>query len=315
MENVIETIKQAKSVAVMAHISEDPDAIGSCLAMAHVLEMMGKNAVCYFSEAIDKTFDFLHPNYKVYPTGQEILHDLCIVLDCGDLDRLGERTELFTKAERTVNIDHHYTNPGFADANYIDADASSTGEMLWRLFQKMHVPIDVDTARYLYLAIAADTGSFQYSNVSPETMRVAADLLEQPIDHARIAKALFGTESLCMMRLKADIMGHIQSFYDGKLALVTVEEKQLQKYGVEERTTGSLVNIPRRVEGTQIAVCLKEKDGKVKLSMRSGGEVNVAEIAAQFSGGGHKMAAGGILDCSLKEAVDRVVKACRAYIG
>lgn len=310
MEKILEKLKMSQRAAVLAHVSEDPDALGSCFAMTEALRQLGNDAVCYLSEKPEEALAFIGGDYKVYNgDASDIDCDLCVCLDCGDRERLGSRIDIFRKIGASVNIDHHYTNECFADENYIDGAASATGEILYELFEKMDVEITDKIARFLYIAIAADTGSFKYSNVSPKTMRVAADLLEHDFDHAEASRLLFDTEPLAMMKMRGAIMGNIHSYCDGRLNIICVDEKMFTRYGVEEGR-GDLVDIPRRVENTEIAVCLKRHKDRIKISFRSNGNVNVADIAAQFGGGGHAAAAGATTDGAFAAAEKTVVKYC-----
>lgn len=313
MDAVIEAIRQSKRAAVIAHISEDPDALGSCFAMTAALRGMGNEAVCYLSEKPEQGLGFIGGDYTVYHENAFPGHDLCICLDCGDRERLGSRIRLFREAGCSVNIDHHYTNDLFADFNYVDGKAAATGEILYQLFRKMNIVLTDEIARYLYIAIAADTGCFKYSNVSPDTLRITADLLEYDIHHADITRLLFDTESIAVMKLKGALMSNIHSYCDGKVNIICVDEKMFTRYGVDEGR-GDLVNIPRRVENTEVAVCVKRHKDKVKISFRSNGRINVAEIAEQFGGGGHAMAAGATAEGALAEIEKKVAALCAEAI-
>ncbi len=315
MDNIIEKLKNSKHAAVMAHISEDPDALGSCFAMCCALRALGNEPVCYLSDKPDEGLGFIGNDFVVYDGTNAVEHDLCVCLDSGDLKRLDTRVDIFNKCPVTLNIDHHYTNDRYADYNYVESTAAATGEILYKLFKTMDIEITEEIARYLYIAISADTGGFKYSNVSPQTMRIAADLIECGIDHAELARLLFDTESISRMRLKGDLMSNIHTYCDGKLNVVCVDEKLLEKYGIEDGG-GSLVEIPRRAEGTEIAVCIKYRKGKMKISLRSNGRMNVALIAEQFGGGGHIMASGATIDTDdIAEAERIMVNACEKAIA
>lgn len=311
MQAVIDKIIKAKSVAVFPHVNEDPDAIGSCFAFAKVLRKMGKKATIYVSGKVEARLAFMGTDYVMYHEGIEHDHDLCACLDCGDIDRITERKALFEQIGNSVNIDHHLTNTRFADANYVDGNASATSEILFELFGKMGVEIDDDIAKDLYTAVCSDTGCFKYSNVTPKTMRTAADLLEYNFDHAEIARLLFDCESLAATKLKAEVTEGIKSYADGKISLVTLDEKLGEKYGICKEDIPNLVEIPRRIEGTEIAVCIKHVKDGFRINLRSNGKADVAKVATEFGGGGHVKAAGATLHLSaLKEAEKAVVAAC-----
>lgn len=312
LQAIIKAFQNAASIAVIAHVNEDPDALGSCYAAAAALRSMGKEAVCYVSGAPEKRLSFLGEDYRVYFPENISAHDLCLCLDCGDLQRLGDRKVLFDQADITVNIDHHYTNQGFAQLNWVDGGAAATAEMLAVLFQKMEISWTPEIAKFLFAAILSDTGCFKYSNVRPQTLRIAADLLEYEFDHAEVARLLFDTYTLPLLGLKGELMENVHSYADGRIQMVAVNPELFKRHGVAEGEASNLVDIPRCIEGTEIAVCLKQKEnGEIRVSLRSNGNANVAEIAAQFGGGGHARAAGGtILSDSLEEAEKQLLQAC-----
>ena len=312
MDKVIELIKNAKRCAIIPHVKADGDAIGSCLAMRSLLRKMGKYAVIYAEEPVEKRLEFLNDDIAVVYDGEAIDCDTCIVLDCGDMGRVSKREPIFSSALHTINIDHHRTNTFFAEANYVEADACATGEILFKLFKEMGQTLDAEISRYLYAAICSDSGCFAYSNVSPYTFRIAAELIEYDINHAEIARQLFDCEDINSEKMKAELTGKIQSYYDGRLRIVSVGEKDTAKYGIKPEDIQDLVNLPRRLRGTEIAAAIKQSDGKIRVSLRSNGDADVAAVAEIFGGGGHTKAAGCTMTVdSLKEAEELIVEACK----
>lgn len=308
MLEVIEKIKAASSVAVFPHINEDPDALGSCFAFLEVLRQMGKEAVCYTNDRVEKHLDFIGGDYEVYDVNKQYAsHDLALCLDCGDIDRLGDRKKLFDQIGNSANIDHHYTNTNFADANYVDGDASATAEILFELFGKMGVTMNKIIARYLYIAICSDTGCFKYSNVSPKTMRCAASLLEFEFNHAEIARLLFDTYAFNVMKLKSELMQNVRSYADGKINVVTADSSLYEKYGVEAKEVPNIVDIPRCVAGTEIAVCIKRQNGDIRVSLRSNGNADVSVAAVALGGGGHAKAAGCSVEAETIEEAEKII--------
>ena len=306
----IERVQAAKTVAILAHISEDADAAGSSFAMAEMLRNMGKTAVCYFSDTLEGRLQFMGTDYVVYAGGEPPVYDLCISLDAGSIDRLGERADIFSRAGHTVAIDHHCTNTMFAEVNCVDGDISSTGELLYNLFQEMNVPLTQTAARHLYTAIASDTGCFKYSCTGPETMRAVAELMTFDISHADICRQLFDTNTLAVLRFKGWVMQNIQSFYQGRLRLINLGEADFRRFRVAEKDAGDIVNIPRCVDGTEIAVSIRRLQDKTKISFRSNGRYNVNELALRFGGGGHMMAAGATVDAGIDNIAEQVIAAC-----
>lgn len=309
MDNIVKFIEEAESVAVISHIDEDTDAFGSSLAMLEMLKSKGKKAVYYLSKPIEKRIGFLSDDYEIFDKDKiSGRFDLLICLDIGDVGRMGERACLLDMADRTVSIDHHYTNTMYAMENRVDGNMSSTAEMVYDLFCEMNVKITKTMAEYLYSGIMGDTGCLKYNCASPKTVMTIARLMEYGIDHAELCRRLFDIEPVNTIRLKGYVMNNLESYFDGRVTLAALDEEDLQKFGVAENETGDIVNIPRKVEGTEIAVFVKKTKERVKISLRSNGRYNVGEIALKIGGGGHEMAAGAPLPpCSLEDAKKKII--------
>lgn len=310
MKKLAEIIEKSQSIVILGHISEDADSVGSSLAMKYALENLGKDADVILSAPLEKRLEFINAEF-LYPADAKGQYDLCICLDCADMERLGERKTIFETAKNTALIDHHMTNQGFADLNYIVPDASATGEILYDVFGQIGAEVDKRVAEALFIAIASDTGSFKYSNVSPKTMRIAADLLEKDIDNAYISRMLFDTETEKAMHFKGELMSRVETYYDGRLSLIAVRSEEFENSGVAEKDMGDIVNIPRMVQGAEIAVSVRETKDRIKLSFRSNGKYDVGTLAQNFGGGGHKMASGAsAINMTFDEVKDKVTKVC-----
>ena len=317
MDKIANIIEQSDNIAIIAHSDEDCDALCSSLAMLQMLEDKGKKAVYFVSGPVEHRLDFFEKNYDIFDESDlNNVYDLVICLDSADEGRLGKRIAIVKNAKKTINIDHHYTNTMYADENRVNGDVSSTGEMVYDLFTEMNINITKQIAKYLYCAIMGDTGCLKYSCTTPKTVMIISKLMETGIDHAMLCRKLFDTETLDAIKIKAYIMNNIKSFFDGKVSVVSVKEEEFQKYGVNEKDIGDIVNIPRCVEGTEIAVSLRQIPEKIKISFRSNGMYNVGEIAKKFGGGGHAMAAGvSITGCSLEDAEEKVAEAIGEVIN
>lgn len=311
MEKIKKMLDDASDIAILSHIDEDCDAFGSSLAMQEMLKSRGKN-VCYFLEKpIEKKLSFISNDYVIYNEEYAGRHfDLAVCLDSGDEARLGKRAEILKNAEKSVCIDHHYTNVGYCDENYIDGDMSSASEMVFNLFEFMGYEMNDKAAAYLYCGIMGDTGCLKYGCATAKTAMIVSRLMEHSFDHADYCRRIFDLESVELIRLKGYIMNNIESYFDGEVSVAWVDKSILEEFGVSERDTGSIVNIPRSVLGTQIAAFIKKTDERVKISLRSNGKYNVGEIAVLLGGGGHDMAAGAALgDISVEEARKRLLEA------
>lgn len=316
MNKVIELIRNAETVAVLGHESEDGDSVGSCYAMKAALVSMGKKADCWFSDEIAPYIAFVGRDYTVFDGTDVPEYDLCLCIDCGDIKRIGKRAAIFDKAAHTACIDHHETNGGFTDADYIEPYAAAAAEILYKLFMKMNIVMTPEIARNLYIGISTDTGSFKYSNVSPETMEIAAQLLRYNINHAETARLLYDTVSPEVMRFNGYVMSNIESFCGGKICIFCADGTLLKRFGVSERDIGDIVNIPRMCRGCEIAVSVRETPEKIKVSLRSNGDISAAEIAAQFGGGGHARAAGfSQTNKTVAEVKEKIIEACEVALN
>lgn len=312
MEKIVKMIKEAKSAVVLSHISADGDAVASCAAMAVMLRELGIPFEVYFEEPIDERFKFIAGDVKVYD-GNVIDYDTAIVLDCGDVARLGKRAKLL-EGKTVINIDHHKTNPMFGDAQLVMEDASATGEVLFLLSEVLGTKMNYELARCLYSAICSDTGCFAYSNVSPKTFMIASELIKYDINHAEIARLLFDCVDIKSELIKAELVKSIHSHCDGKIRTVAITKEMAKGFGVGVEDIQGLVEMPRRIRGTEIAVALKERDDSIRISLRANGDCDVAEAAMKFGGGGHTKAAGCTIDATIEEAERLIVKACEELL-
>ena len=309
MEQVINLIKNAKTAVILPHTSADADALASSQAMKCVLEDLGIKSEIYAEEKVEKRLAFIGEGINVY-SGTVPEFDTCIVLDCGDADRVGDRIEILNSAKTVVNIDHHKTNNGFGNASLVMAEASATGEVLYGLFEKMGVKITDEIAKYLYTAICSDTGGFAYSNVSPATFKIASELISYDINHAEISRLLFDCVDMDEELMKAELIKNVKSYSEGRIRTLVVTESFAEKFGLATDEIDGLVDIPRRIRDTEIAVSLKEVNGKIRVSLRSNGDADVSAVALKFNGGGHIKAAGCSIFEDIKTAEELVVKAC-----
>ena len=192
MQKVLEMINNATDIAILSHIDEDADAFGSSLAMQEMLRAKGKNVCYYLEKPIEKKLSFISDDYAIFGKEDENKHfDLVICLDSGDLGRLGKRAEILKNAEKTVCIDHHYTNIGYCDKNIIDGDISSTSEMVFDFFECINFELTQKIAVYLYCGIMGDTGCLKYGCATAKTALTISKLMEFGFDHAYYCRRIF----------------------------------------------------------------------------------------------------------------------------
>lgn len=321
MINLDQELQGVKTVAILGHIRPDGDCIGSCLALYNYIET-------YYPEISAKVYlqDFM-PEFLMLKNADQIVHDweeavdydLCVSLDSADRERHGAYIGYFDRAKRTIGIDHHVSNQGFADNHLIVSDASATAEIVYDLIGKERLTKDI--ASCLYLGMAHDTGIFQYSNTSAKTLRAAADLLETGIEASRIIDETFYQKSYAQNRILGKTLMESVLLAEGKIAAGVVTREDLALFGVTPKELDGIVSQLRYTRGAEVAVFLYElsddsgseetaEQRKFKVSLRSNGAVNVSEIAGMFGGGGHVKAAG----CELTGTVSQILEKLEVQI-
>ena len=292
MEKITEVLSGVKSIGITGHIRPDGDCVGSVLGMYLYLKK-----ICDTDVTIDvilddppQIFDCLKgfDEIKKYPRRQP--YDLFLVIDTS-VDRTGESKPGFDKAHKTVNIDHHISNPGCGDINYIDPDASSASELVYRLIDKDKIDKDIATA--IYIGIAHDTGVMQYSNTSPQTLRIVAKLIEYGFDFPYLIDLTFHEKTYVQNQVLGRALTESLLFLDGRLIVSGLDTSIMKFYGITSKDMDGIVNQLRYTKGAEVAAFMYELEpGKWKISLRSGGLVNVAKVGEHFGGGGHVRASG-----------------------
>jgi phosphoesterase RecJ-like protein len=321
--NILEIIKGAKRILISSHENPDGDAIGSMLGLGLGLEQLGKDVVYYNKDGVPEMLAFLPGSGSIGKSLQDIEgnFDIAFALDCTGTNRAGEEFETFLKSGRSrhvVIVDHHQTNNSSADFHLLDPSSSSTGMIIYSLLKSLSVEIDNSIAENIYTTIVGDTGSFRYSNTNPDTFRVAAELVEHGADPAEVSEALFESEPLRKLRLIGLVLNTLEVTDNKTIASVYIDKSMFAESGACREDTEGLVNIPRSLKGVEVALLLREEGDKEgsfwKVSLRSKGDVDVAEIAEAFGGGGHKRAAGCSVTGSLNEVKEKIYGSIREML-
>lgn len=290
-EEAKKIIEESQSIYLVAHINPDGDAIGSSFGLAFALRSIGKNAQVVMPE-YSEVFSFL-PGVEASVATIEEEYDLLICLDASDNGRLAIRPEDYQKAKKIIMLDHHQKSHPYGDVQYINDELSSTCEIVYNFIEYLGIPFDRNSATLLYTGMMTDTGSFNYSNTKAATHRAVANLLDVGIDATFICKKLNDTMKESKLRLIAETIDRMEVFFDGKFRYSYIDYETLQKLGIHDEDAEGMTNYLRMVEGTEVAAYVRGKsDGTKKVSMRSGGKVDVSKIAIAFGGGGHPRAAG-----------------------
>ena len=237
-----------------------------------------------------------------------------MTVDCADKLRTGACATLFERARNTLNIDHHGTNHGFAQENWVE-HAGATGELIYRILVRLGVKPDVETASLLYVALASDTGNFSYSNTTPDTFRITADLLDCGIDLPELNRRLFRTIPFRKLLLQARAFAGCQLYEDERIAISALTRQDLAACGAVPDDAEGLIDSLRDIETVEIAAVLREQlDGRIHVSLRGKRVADVSQVALRFGGGGHRLAAGCVIALPLRAAVDAVLDAAREVL-
>ncbi len=311
---ISELVRELKprNIGIAGHVHPDGDCIGSCTSLYLYLKKAHPEItdVALYLEEIKGELKNLPGYGRSVHEEDDRVFDLFITCDVSEIERIGVAKELFGKAVNTICIDHHVTNPGFADTNIVDAEAGSCAEVLCEMYDRQFM--DRDIASCLYTGMIHDTGVFQYQNTRPKTLRLAADLLEYGIDFSSIIDRSFNERTFVQSRIMGYTLNKAQLYHSGKTAAVTLSISEMKEYGATLEDLDMIVSQLRFIEGVEAAIFAYEvSDGYWKLSMRSKSVLDVSKACAVFGGGGHVRAAG----CNMSGDEKQVLDGALAVIG
>ena len=314
VKQVMEAIRRHRRFTVSSHVNPEGDALGSALALASLLKRLGKQAVVATDGGIPKAFEFFPRVAPVVgrPSGCK-MPEVAMTVDVPVLDRLGNMGPLFRDAGVSVNIDHHVSNQLFGGINWVDPKAAAVGEMIYRLYRAFGVTPSRDEALCMYVSIVTDTGSFRYMSTTPEVHRIASELISRGVSPLRVAQDIYECHSPSDLRFLGRVLNSLKCTPDGKISWVEVPYALMKSGRPGPEIVDELVNYPRSVRTAEISFVLRQQslDGKIRVSFRSKGRVDVNEIARSFGGGGHRAASGCTIEGTLPQARVKVLKAAR----
>ena len=287
-------------LAVFIHRSPDGDSLGSGAALIHVLRNMGKTAQLVCSDEVPDRLSFITDGQKKLELDHE--PGTIVSVDVATKGLFGDK--YFSYSDKVdFCIDHHYTNTLYAAHNIVMPRASSAGEVLYRLFLSAGIPVDDYMAEKLYCAVTSDTGCFRYNNVTPAVHRMAADLVAHGLNTAWINRRIFEMASIERLRLESRVAELTELYENGRVAVSYLSNEDMKLLNADENDTDGLVNIPRRIDSVMLSAFIRQmSDGTIRASLRSECDLDVAEIAAEFGGGGHARAAGCTLGSDMAAA-------------
>ncbi len=306
-EEAKKLIQEANNIYVVGHENPDGDSIGSAFAMCLALRKIGKNVSVIMQKHSD-SFNFLPNINEVKKTVEEKEFDLLICVDSSDSNRLDIQLDDYKKAKKKLMLDHHKKVMPYGDVNCIEEDFPAASEIVYDFINYLGIEIDKQIGMYIYMGLMTDTGSFNYASTKPSTLRAVANLMECGVDFSYICDKLNHTMKEAKLKLIAKAIENMEIYFDGKLRYSFVPYSVISKLGLDDEDAEGMTNYLRYPEGTEVAVYIRGRsDGKYKVSLRSGGKVDVSQIAIHFNGGGHKRAAGYSILSDLESAKEELI--------
>jgi len=322
LDHVVEELRLADKLLLTTHENPDGDALGSLLGMHWILRQLGKDSLMYLSpDEFPLPYEYRHMESSeiVGMPPADMDERVAVFLDCGNIDRMPVDF-LQRDGIHILNVDHHHDNTRFGTANLVDARASCTAEIVWRLAKELGADLTAEIASALYVGLITDTGRFMYENTTPDAHLMAAELIEAGARPHEIYSRIFESLPFTRMQLLQRALARVQRFDDGAITLLHVTLEDFQETSAVENDSEGIVDHARAVEGTAVAVLVRDltgdREGKRKISMRStDGRVDVSAIARSFGGGGHRQAAGATTELSMDELTEQIRAHVRSQLA
>lgn len=308
MFNFNDELQNVKSVAITGHVRPDGDCVGSTLGLYnYICDNFPEIEVDLYLERPGSEFSFLKNIDKVKTeiSDSNKRYDLFVVFDCGDAGRFEPFKDLLSMADKSICVDHHMANSGFADKSYVVADLSSTCELLFTFFDENM--ISKATAECLYTGIVCDTGVFKYQATTSETMRIGGILMDKGINYTQIIDDAFYTKSYQQNQIMGRALLESVMFYGGKCIYSAISRKVMKFYNLDGKKLGGIIDQLRNTKGVEVAIFMYEvAEGEFKVSLRSRDYIDVARVCRYFGGGGHVRAAGCTIHGTVHDIVNNI---------
>lgn len=316
LKKAVECVKRNKKFLVTSHTSPEGDALGAELAFYALLKALKKDVTIVNADDLPFGFDFLPEinRIKKFKRSMSVDFDCLVLLDCSDLNRCGDVYQLNRKNKPILNIDHHISNTYFGEVNFVQPQASSCCEIVYKIFKKMRVSFNINTATFLYIGMLTDTGSFRYSSTNSFTHQAVSELLKYGVDVPGIYRKLYEDKPLKELRILSKLLETVKRCCLGKIVWFELgladRKDKIISFDLNER----LLSFARSIKDIEVAVVFKElkaQKPQIKVSLRSQGKVDVNKIAAYFGGGGHKTASSCTLNGRMPQARTKVLAKIR----
>ncbi len=293
---------------ILSHRTPDGDTLGSAFALKRALDIMGKKSMVRCQDNMHQKFSYLWEGLD----NTDIEYDKIIAVDVADKKLLGEDFEALYGDKVFLNIDHHMSNREYAE-NLLLEDRAAAAVVIYEVICQLGIEITPEIANCVYTGLATDTGCFMFSNTTPTVHRIAAEVMEKGADYTLINRLMFETRTISYIKLEQMAVASIESYFDGKCAIMTITREMFEKSGSNESECDGIASIPRKIEGVKIGITIRERaTGGFKVSLRTVEPYDAAKICLKLGGGGHNRAAGCDFDCSLEEAKATLLEIIKA---
>ncbi len=315
LDEILIEIKKAEKIVIITHESPDGDAVGSSLAMKLMLRQIGKDADVIIPE-YSKMYKFLPLANEIKEMSEVKKYDLAISLDCATSKRL-MGLEYFENAKRTIVIDHHGSNNMYGDLNYVNPVSPACCEILASIAEYFEIPISKELGTCIMTGIITDTGGFRHDGITPDTFEYTADLIRLGVDVPDIYKRTLRTKTKASFELTKRVIDRLELLEDGKISFTYINNQDEVEVDSQAGDHEGLVDIGKDIEGVQVSIFVRQKkdmENVYKVSLRSEDGINVSDICLVFGGGGHARAAGAVIQGSLDEVKEKLVKEIKKWM-
>lgn len=307
LESAAKTLLSKDKILILTHRSPDGDTIGSGYALAMALRKLGKNVKVDCTDPFPEKYSYFTDKLEKLEFDEEFV----VSVDIADTKLLGEKLSDYAD-KIDLCIDHHGSNTKYAKKYYVEASAAAAAQVIAKLIRLMNVEFDKDIANAIYTGITTDTGCFRYTNITAETHRIAADMIDCGAESGMINRLMFETKSRSRLEIERRVMDSIQFYLDGRCAIAYATIDMMKESGAVDSDMEGVSSLPRQIEGVMAGITLREKNnGKFKVSVRTTDELDASAICANFGGGGHKAAAGCMITGTLNEAIEQIIEVVR----
>jgi phosphoesterase RecJ-like protein len=313
LQAVVASLREHERFLVVTHENPDGDALGSLLATTLALRQIGKDVLMYLAGdgPLPAEYDFMQLDGLLRELPPDMEERTLVAVDCAKADRMGPDTTPIDRAQFVIDIDHHHDNTRFGDVNLIVADASSTGEVLRDVFGELGVELTPEIAEPLYIALVTDTGRFQYTNTTPKSLRLAAELVDAGADVHAVFQQVYESVQFAKLKLLARALERARVLEGGSIVVSYLLRNDFGEVGAAEPYSEGIIDYLRAVEGAELAALIREPprdDAPARrISLRASvDELDVSAIARSFGGGGHRQAAGFQSEASIDEITELI---------